>query len=127
MQNTQAADGNAATASASEKARPHDVAIVGIGCHFPGDANDPKRLWDNLIEGLDSISETPAERWSIGNFFHPRKGVTGKSATKWGGFVADIDRFDAEFFGISPREARLMDPQQRMLLEVCWEALEDAG
>ena len=127
MQSTQAAGSNAATASALEKARPHDVAIVGIGCRFPGDANDPKRLWENLIEGLDSISETPELRWSIDNFYHPRKGVTGKSATKWGGFVADIDRFDAEFFGISPREARLMDPQQRMLLEVCWEALEDAG
>ncbi len=127
MQNTPTADSSAATASASDRARPHDVAIVGIGCRFPGDANDPKRLWDNLVKGLDSISETPEERWSISNFFHPRKGVTGKSATKWGGFVAGIDRFDAEFFGISPREARLMDPQQRMLLEVCWEALEDAG
>jgi acyl transferase domain-containing protein/acyl carrier protein len=127
MQNTQAADSNAAAASTPEKARPHDVAIVGIGCRFPGDANDPKRLWDNLIAGLDAISETPEERWAIGNFFHPRKGASAKSATKWGGFVNDIDRFDAEFFGISPREARLMDPQQRMLLEVCWEALEDAG
>ncbi len=113
--------------SAAAQTKRHDVAIVGIGCRFPGDANDPQRLWDNLIAGIDSVSQTPDERWAIGNFFHPRKGVTGKSATKWGGFIKDIDRFDAEFFGISPREARLMDPQQRMLLEVCWEALEDAG
>ena len=106
---------------------PQGVAIVGIGCRFPGDANDPKRLWDNLVAGLDAISEVPEQRWAIGRYFHPRRGATGKSATKWGGFVDGIDRFDAEFFGISPREASLMDPQQRMLLEVCWDAMEDAG
>lgn len=107
--------------------RPHDIAIVGIGCRFPGDSNGPQALWDALVAGQDCITEVPPQRWAIDRFFHPRKGLSGKTVTKWGGFVANIDRFDAEFFGISPREAATMDPQQRMLLEVCWEAFEDAG
>ena len=104
-----------------------DIAIVGIGCRFPGGANDPQRFWNNLVAGQDAISEVPPERWAIDNFYHPRKGVAGKSATRWGGFIDGIDRFDAAFFGISPREAHSMDPQQRLLLEVAWEAFEDAG
>jgi acyl transferase domain-containing protein len=104
-----------------------DIAVVGIGCRFPGKADGPDLLWRNLIEGRDCISEVPDERWHVSSFFNPRRGVVGKSASKWGGFIEGIDRFDAEFFGISPREAALMDPQQRMLLEICWEALEDAG
>ncbi|BAV99309.1 type I polyketide synthase [Lysobacter enzymogenes] len=103
------------------------VAIVGIGCRFPGGGNDPETFWDKLSQGIDCIGEVPADRWHRDNFYHPRKGVRGKSATRWGGFVDGIDRFDAGFFGISPREAAVMDPQQRLLLEVCWEAFEDAG
>ncbi|QQP95867.1 type I polyketide synthase [Lysobacter enzymogenes] len=103
------------------------VAIVGIGCRFPGGGNDPETFWNNLRQGLDCIGEVPADRWHRDNYYHPRKGVRGKSATRWGGFVDGIDRFDAGFFGISPREAAAMDPQQRLLLEVCWEAFEDAA
>ncbi|WP_309268168.1 polyketide synthase, partial [Azonexus sp.] len=124
-QNSNAIGSNEAVVD-DKNARSNDLAIVGIGCRFPGDANNPRQFWENLVAGLDSISETPESRWAIDNFYHPKTGVVAKSATKWGGFIKDIDRFDAEFFNISPREARLMDPQQRLLLEVCWEALEDA-
>ena len=103
------------------------VAIIGIGCRFPGNANGVSELWKMLMEGTDAVSEVFPERWSVENFYHPARGVIGKSVTRWAGQVEDIDRFDCEFFGISPREASLMDPQQRMLLEVCWEAMEDAG
>lgn len=112
---------------AVKASRSGAIALVGIGCRFPGDANDPHSLWRNLSDGLDAISEVPEDRWHPGAHFHPKRGVSGKSATRWGGFVSDIAGFDADFFGISPREAELMDPQQRLLLEVCWEALEDAG
>ena len=103
------------------------IAIVGIGCRFPGGANSAGELWQMLMDGTDAISDVLPDRWSAGQFYNPQRGVVGKSATKWAGQVEDIDRFDCDFFGISPREASLMDPQQRMLLEVCWEALEDAG
>ncbi len=122
----QSASMNVETGSV-DGARSGAIALVGIGCRFPGDANDPHSLWRNLSEGLDAISEVPEDRWHPGAHFHPKRGVSGKSATRWGGFVNDIAGFDADFFGISPREAELMDPQQRLLLEVCWEALEDAG
>ncbi len=102
------------------------VAIVGIGCRFPGGSNDPEAYWNTLAQATDCVGEVPETRWHHENFYHPRKGVRGKSATRWGGFVDGIDQFDAGFFGISPREAATMDPQQRLLLEVCWEAFEDA-
>jgi len=103
------------------------VAIIGIGCRFPGNANSAPELWKMLTEGKDAVSEVSPDRWSVEEFYHPSRGMIGKSATRWAGQIEDIDRFDCEFFGISPREAALMDPQQRMLLEVCWEAMEDAG
>ena len=103
------------------------VAIIGIGCRFPGNANSASELWKMLTEGKDAVSEVSPDRWSVEEFYHPSRGMIGKSATRWAGQIEDIDRFDCEFFGISPREAALMDPQQRMLLEVCWEAMEDAG
>ena len=102
------------------------VAIIGIGCRFPGNANSASELWKMLTEGKDAVSEVSPDRWSVEEFYHPSRGMIGKSATRWAGQIEDIDRFDCEFFGISPREAALMDPQQRMLLEVCWEAMEDA-
>ncbi len=103
------------------------IAVVGIGCRFPGSANDPESLWANLIAGKDCITEVAADRFCVDRHFHPKRAAPGKTVSKWGGFIDDIAGFDAEFFGISPREAAVMDPQQRMLLEVCWEALEDAG
>ena len=99
-----------------------NIAIVGIGCRFPGRSDNADALWKMLMQGTDAVTEVIPER-----FFHPQRGMIGKSATRWAGQIDDIDRFDCHFFGISPREASLMDPQQRMLLEVCWEALEDAG
>jgi acyl transferase domain-containing protein len=102
------------------------VAIVGIGCRFPG-APNPEALWQLLIQGKDAIREVPADRWSIRAFYDPDSRKPGKLSAFRGGFLNQIDRFDAAFFGISPREAAYLDPQQRLLLEVAWEALEDGG
>ncbi|CKQ00080.1 phenolpthiocerol synthesis type-I polyketide synthase PPSB [Mycobacterium tuberculosis] len=103
------------------------VAVVGIGCRFPGDVDGPERFWDFLVAGRNAISTVPADRWDAEAFYHPDPLTPGRMTTKWGGFVPDVAGFDAEFFGITPREAAAMDPQQRMLLEVAWEALEHAG
>jgi acyl transferase domain-containing protein/NADPH:quinone reductase-like Zn-dependent oxidoreductase/SAM-dependent methyltransferase/acyl carrier protein len=111
--------------AASERREP--IAIVGIGCRFPGGANGPGAFWRMLCDGVDAIREVPPDRWDIGTFYCPKAGILGKTNARWGGFIDDIDRFDAAFFGISPREAALMDPQQRLLLEVAWEAIEDGG
>src|ERR1700744_1661348 len=103
------------------------VAVVGIGCRFPGNVTGPESFWDLLIEGRNAISGIPADRWDADAFYDPDPLTPGRMTTKWGGFVPDIAGFDAEFFGITPREAAAMDPQQRMLLEVSHEALEHAG
>lgn len=103
------------------------IAIIGIGCRFPGGADSPDKFWRLLNSGVDAITEVPAERWNARTFFDDESGKPGKSSTRWGGFLASIDQFDPHFFGISPREAAWMDPQQRLLLETAWEALEDAG
>ena len=110
-----------------EHARTDPIAIVGLGCRLPGGVNDPEAYWSLLQNGVDAISEVPADRWSVGEYFDPNPAATGKTYSRWGGFMDQVDHFDAEFFGISPREAVHMDPQQRILLEVAWEALEDAG
>jgi tyrocidine synthetase III len=102
------------------------VAIIGIGCRFPG-AHNPDAFWKLLCDGTDAITEVPAQRFDLDSCYDSDPAVPGKINTRWGGFVHDVDRFDAHFFGISPREAARMDPQQRLLLEVTWEALEDAG
>src|SRR5271166_290746 len=103
------------------------VAVVGIGCRFPGDVTGPDSFWELLVQGRNAISRIPADRWDADAFYHPDPLTPGRMTTKWGGFVPDIAGFDAEFFGITPREAAAMDPQQRMVLEVSWEALEHAG
>ena len=102
------------------------IAIVGIGCRFPGAAG-LEEFWTLLRNGVDAISEVPRDRWDIGALYDPLPGTLAKMSTRWGGFLAGVDRFDPHFFGISPREAAAMDPQQRVLLEVTWEALENAG
>jgi acyl transferase domain-containing protein/acyl carrier protein len=103
------------------------IAIVGIGCRFPGGANSPAELWALLRNSVDAIAEVPADRWSVDSFYHPDPSRPGKTYSRWGGFIKHIEEFDAQFFGISPREAARADPQQRLLLEVAYEALEDAG
>ena len=102
------------------------IAIVGIGCALPG-ARGPERFWRALRDGEDAIREVPAGRWSADEFYDPDPATPRKMTSRWGGFVDDVEGFDPEFFGIAPREAARMDPQQRLALEVAWEALEDAG
>lgn len=103
------------------------IAIIGLGCRFPGGATSPDAYWNLLRQGVDAIGEVPADRWSVRAYFAPFPQRTGRTYSRWGGFVDGIDQFDAAFFGISSREAASMDPQQRMFLEVAWEALESAG
>ncbi|MDQ8044154.1 MAG: beta-ketoacyl synthase N-terminal-like domain-containing protein [Patulibacter sp.] len=103
------------------------IAVIGVGCRLPGGVHGPRQLWDFLMEGGDGVRKVPEDRWE--QFTPPgaASAAVVQNLNRWGGFLDDVSGFDAEFFGISPREAELMDPQQRMLLEVAWEALEDAG
>jgi acyl transferase domain-containing protein/ubiquinone/menaquinone biosynthesis C-methylase UbiE/acyl carrier protein len=103
------------------------IAIIGIGCRMPGGVRDPDDLWTLLASGVDAITEVPKERWNVSTVFHPDSSKPGRTCTRWGGYMDEIDRFDAQFFGITPREASAADPQQRLLLETAYEAIEDAG
>jgi len=113
----------------NEKAgRNHEpIAIIGMGCRFPGGVRDAESFWELLTEGRDAVSEVPKWRWDIDKLYDPDPNAKGKVATCWGGFLESPEMFDPAFFGIAPIEAVSMDPQQRLLLEVTWEALEDAG
>jgi len=102
------------------------IAIIGLACRFPG-APDAEAFWQLLRDGVDAITEVPADRWPVDALYSPEPGTRGKMNTRWGGFLERVDLFDPHFFGISPREASRIDPQQRLLLEVVWEALENAG
>lgn len=113
-------------ASRRTTATDEPIAVIGIGCRFPG-ARNPDEFWRLLSEGLDAVSEVPADRWDADAFYDPRPATPGKMNTRWGGFVEGVEQFDPQFFGISPREAVRIDPQQRLLLEVAWEALEHAA
>jgi acyl transferase domain-containing protein/acyl carrier protein len=103
------------------------VAVVGIGCRFPGGVTDAASLWQLLIAETSAITEIPANRIDLTHYYDERPATPGRMMTRWGGFVNGIESFDADFFGISPREAEFLDPQHRLLLETTWEALEDAG
>ncbi len=103
------------------------IAIIGIGCRFPGRANDPQAFWKMLVEGVDAVEDMTSERFELASVFDADRARPGRMYTRWGGFVHGIDQFDAGFFGFSMREALRIDPQHRMLLETAWEALEDAG
>ncbi len=111
---------------ASEFRTREPIAVVGLGCRFPG-AESPEAFTRLLEQGEDAIREVPADRWDIERYFNPDPDVPGTMNTRYGGFLDSIDRFDPAHFGISPREAAGMDPQQRLFLEVAWEALEHAG
>jgi acyl transferase domain-containing protein/NADPH:quinone reductase-like Zn-dependent oxidoreductase/NADP-dependent 3-hydroxy acid dehydrogenase YdfG/acyl carrier protein len=102
------------------------IAIVGIGCRLPGGVRGPDTLWKLLAGSVDAITEIPEDRWDIAATYH-EKLRSGRMNTRWGGFLDNIDRFDEQFFGVSPREAAASDPQHRLLLEVVYEAVEDAG
>src|SRR5450432_2712186 len=103
------------------------IAIIGVGCRFPGGVSSKESLWKLLVEGREGIVEVPPNRWNAGRYYDAEPGVAGKSITQRGGFIDAIDQFDPQFFGISPREAPYVDPQHRLLLETAWEAIEDAG
>src|SRR4051812_32696047 len=108
------------------RASREPIAIIGMGCRFPGGANDPESFWQLLRNGVDAIREVPPERWDIDALYDQDPSAPGKMYTRWSGLVDSVDQFDPGFFGISQREAASMDPQQRVLLEVAWEALERA-
>lgn len=103
------------------------LAIVGIGCRLPGGVTGPESFWQMMVEERSGIIPVPSNRWNRERWHHENVEIPSKMITKWGGFIHDHDKFDAQFFGISPREALRMDPQQRWMLETAWESLEDAG
>ncbi|NIL90373.1 Phthiocerol/phenolphthiocerol synthesis polyketide synthase type I PpsC [Rhodococcus fascians] len=104
------------------------VAVVGIGCRFPGGVDDGPSFWKFMLDKGDGIVDIPADRWNADRFYDPNPDAPGRAYTRRGGFLTQsLWDFDPEFFGMSPREASVTDPQQRLLLEVAWEALDDAG
>ncbi|MEV0117325.1 beta-ketoacyl synthase N-terminal-like domain-containing protein [Streptomyces sp. NPDC050844] len=111
-----------------EPARLDAVAIIGIGCRFPGGIEDPRGFRDLLASGTDAVVDVPPNRWRVDAFFDEDPGTPGRMTVRQGGFPGSpVNRFDAGFFGMAPREAAGLDPQQRLLLEVTWEAFEGAG
>ena len=106
---------------------PEPIAIIGIGCRLGGAVRTPAEFWSFLLAGGSAVRQVPSQRWAPYLERDPRNAAVLAETTRWGTFLEDLDCFDAEFFGVSPREAELMDPQQRLALEVSWEALEHAG
>jgi phthioceranic/hydroxyphthioceranic acid synthase len=110
-----------------DEPRVTPVAVIGLACRLPGGIDSPELLWQALLRGDDLITVIPLERWDADEFYDPEPGVPGRSVCKWGAFIDNPADFDCEFFGISEREAINTDPQQRVLLETSWEAIEHAG
>lgn len=103
------------------------IAVIGVGCRYPGGVANQDDFWQLLEQGADGISELTGERWDMQHFYHADPSVPGKMNSRWAGLINNVDAFDSDFFGISPFEAENMDPQQRILLEVGWETIENAG
>ncbi len=106
--------------------KPDPIAVVGISGRY-AEADNLEQFWENLKLGKDCVKEVPIERWDSSSIYHPEKNTPHKIYSKWGSFLTEIDKFDSLFFNISPHEAAGMDPQERMILEVAWSAIEDAG
>jgi hypothetical protein len=112
---------NPLTRSSSARAPGRDpIAIVGIGCRFPGGVDSPASFWTMLRQGVDAVGEIPRARFAVDRYFSAQPATPGKLASRAGGFLDQVEQFDPAAFGISPREAETMDPQQRLLLEVTW-------
>ncbi len=112
---------------ALEREKREPIAIIGMSCRFPGQATSLEAYWNLLRDGTDAIREVPPDRWDIDAFYDPDPDCPGKMYTRMGGFLEEVDKFDAYFFGMSARETLKTDPQQRLAAEVSWEAVEDAG
>ncbi|WMP19414.1 SDR family NAD(P)-dependent oxidoreductase [Thiothrix lacustris] len=123
----EAAPANTSTHHDPSRFSAEPLAIIGIGCRFPGGVTTPAQFWQFLLKGGNGIVEIPGERWDVEQFYDPDPEAPGKSYSRWGGFLHDIQHFDPAFFNISPREAQHLDPRQRLLLETAWEALEQAA
>lgn len=106
--------------------KTRDLAIIGMAGRFP-QAENLDLFWSNLQKGKDCVTEIPPERWDSNRYFDRERKQPGKSYSKWGGFIADVDKFDPLFFNMSPKEAALIDPQERLFLETAWQTIEDAG
>jgi acyl transferase domain-containing protein len=111
----------------AETGRREPIAVIGMGCRFPGGADTPERFWQFLSQKKDAVTRIPPDRWNADDWYDPDPDKPGRINTRHGSFLEKVDRFDALFFGITPREAERIDPQHRLVLEVAWEALEDAG
>lgn len=110
-----------------KKAARDPIAVVGMGCRYPGGVRTPDAFWELLRSGKDILREIPGERWDVDAHYDPEVTVPGKMYVRHGYYLDDLDQFDPQFFGLSPREAESLDPQQRMVMEVSWETLEHAG
>jgi len=112
---------------AAEYAQKEPIAIIGMGCRFPGGADSPEAFWQLLQAGRDVTRPIPPDRWDVDAYYDPNPATPGKMVVQRGGFLDEVDQFDPVFFNIPPREAVSLDPQHRLFLEVSWEALENAG